>query len=35
VITLCGLGFVVINLLMVFYYIPDFIGPGPPWIYYR
>ncbi|CAG8483423.1 8944_t:CDS:2 [Ambispora gerdemannii] len=33
-ITLCGLGFVIINLLCVIYWIPDLVGPGPSWLYY-
>ncbi|KAF9284575.1 hypothetical protein BGZ74_001708 [Mortierella antarctica] len=33
-ITLIGFGFVVSNLLLVTYFIPDLYGPGPTWIYF-
>ena len=32
-ITLIGLSFVVINLVLVMIYIPDMVGPGPSWLY--
>lgn len=33
-ITLCGLGFVALNVLCVIFWIPDLVGPGPSWLYY-
>ncbi|OZJ02581.1 hypothetical protein BZG36_04189 [Bifiguratus adelaidae] len=33
-ITLCGLGFVLVNLICVILYIPDMVGPGPAWLYF-
>ncbi|CAJ0746532.1 23276_t:CDS:2 [Entrophospora sp. SA101] len=33
-ITLCGLGFVFINMLCVIFWIPDLVGPGPTWLYW-
>ncbi|CAG8563104.1 11004_t:CDS:2, partial [Scutellospora calospora] len=33
-ITLCGLGFVFINVLTVIYWINDLVGPGPQWLYW-
>ncbi|KAK9764743.1 hypothetical protein K7432_007524 [Basidiobolus ranarum] len=33
-ITLCGLGFVVINFFCALYYIPDLESYAPPWLYY-
>lgn len=33
-ITLCGLGFVLINCASIYYYIPDLIGPAPRWLYW-
>ena len=34
-ITLCGLGFVLLNVLGVIIWIPDLVGPGPRWLYWR
>ncbi|CAH1758822.1 13141_t:CDS:2 [Entrophospora sp. SA101] len=33
-ITLCGLGFVFMNVLSVIFWIPDLVGPGPAWLYW-
>jgi ethanolaminephosphotransferase len=33
-ITLCGLGFVLLNVLGVIIWIPDLVGPGPRWLYW-
>ncbi|EXX70389.1 Choline/ethanolaminephosphotransferase [Rhizophagus irregularis] len=32
-ITLCGLGFILLNVLSVIIWIPDLVGPGPRWLY--
>lgn len=34
-ITLCGLGFILLNVLSVIIWIPDLVGPGPRWLYLR
>ncbi|CAG8588958.1 7753_t:CDS:2 [Paraglomus occultum] len=33
-ITLCGLGFILVNLVCVMVFLPDLVGPGAPWLYY-
>ncbi|KAJ1983043.1 hypothetical protein H4R33_004916 [Dimargaris cristalligena] len=33
-ITLVGLGFVVVNLALFLYYTPDLVGPAPTWLYF-
>ncbi|CAI2187819.1 12462_t:CDS:2 [Funneliformis geosporum] len=33
-ITLCGLGFVILNVIGVIIWIPDLVGPGPRWLYW-
>ncbi|KAF9972332.1 hypothetical protein BGZ73_004569 [Actinomortierella ambigua] len=33
-ITLIGFGFVVLNMFVVIYYIPDMYTPGPTWVYF-
>ncbi|KAG9299210.1 hypothetical protein G9A89_013858 [Geosiphon pyriformis] len=33
-ITLCGLGFIIVNLICVAIWIPDLVGPGPSWLYF-
>jgi len=33
-ITLCGLGFVFLNVICVIIWIPDLVGPGPRWLYW-
>ncbi|CAB4415645.1 unnamed protein product [Rhizophagus irregularis] len=33
-ITLCGLGFILLNVLSVIIWIPDLVGPGPRWLYF-
>lgn len=34
-ITLIGFGFVVANMFLVMYFIPDLETPGPTWVYFR
>lgn len=33
-ITLTGLGFILINVATIEYYMPDLVGPAPAWVYY-
>lgn len=33
-ITLTGLGFILVNIATIELYIPDLVGPGPSWLYY-
>ncbi|KAF8246886.1 Choline/ethanolaminephosphotransferase [Wilcoxina mikolae CBS 423.85] len=33
-VTLLGFGFIVFNVVLLEIFIPDLVGPGPPWVYY-
>lgn len=33
-VTLLGFGFILINVLTLYIFIPDLLGPGPHWVYY-
>jgi ethanolaminephosphotransferase len=33
-ITLCGLGFIIVNVILAIIYVPDLLGPGPSWLYF-
>jgi ethanolaminephosphotransferase len=33
-VTLLGFGFILINVLFLYIFIPDLVGPGPHWVYY-
>jgi len=33
-VTLLGFGFIVFNVILLEVFMPDLVGPGPPWVYY-
>lgn len=33
-VTLTGFGFIVFNVICLEIFMPDLVGPGPPWLYY-